>query len=77
MPSAYSRQAAIDPKYEGGFVPDRRSRIAAIRSAFGAFRTLVGKTSGEIAGLFAPVDDEHPTPEKVAWAESLPDFDRR
>ena len=32
---------------------------------------IVGKTSGEIAGLFTQVDEEHPSPEKVAWAEAL------
>jgi hypothetical protein len=31
----------------------------------------VGKTAGQIAGLFAPVDDEHPHAEKVFWAEAL------
>jgi hypothetical protein len=41
------------------------------QSAFGALRTLVGATCGEIAGLFAPVDAEHPNPAKVAWAESV------
>lgn len=31
----------------------------------------VGKTSGTISGLFAPVDEDHPEPQKVAWAEAL------
>jgi hypothetical protein len=32
---------------------------------------VVGNPFGEIGGLFAPVTDEHPDPQKVAWAESL------
>jgi hypothetical protein len=32
---------------------------------------VVGTTSGVIAGLFASVDDEHPHPEQVAWAEAV------
>jgi len=32
---------------------------------------VVGKLSGSIAGLFAPVTDEHPEPTKVSWAEAV------
>lgn len=32
---------------------------------------VVGKAFGQISGLFAPTDDEHPNPEKVFWAEAL------
>jgi hypothetical protein len=39
-------------------------------SSFSALQKIVGKTSGEIAGLFTRVDDEHPKPDKVAWAEA-------
>lgn len=31
----------------------------------------VGKLSGTIAGLFAPVTDDHPEPAKVSWAEAV------
>lgn len=31
----------------------------------------VGKLSNTILGLFPPVDDEHPEPQKVSWAEAL------
>lgn len=31
----------------------------------------VGKMSGTIAGLFAPVSEEHPEPAKVSWAEAV------
>lgn len=31
----------------------------------------VGKLSGTISGLFAPVTDEHPEPQKVSWAEAV------
>lgn len=31
----------------------------------------VGKLSGTVAGLFAPVTDEHPEPAKVSWAEAV------
>ncbi len=41
------------------------------QSPFQAMRKIVGKTSGQIAGLVAPVDDRHPTPETVHWAEAL------
>lgn len=32
--------------------------------------SALGKLTGQITGLFAPVDDEHPSPEKVFWAEA-------
>ncbi len=32
---------------------------------------VVGKESGVITGLFAPVTEEHPIPEKVSWAEAV------
>lgn len=32
---------------------------------------VVGKFHGEIAGLFAPTDDNHPELEQVSWAEAL------
>ena len=32
---------------------------------------IVGKTSGQIAGLFAPITEHKPEPERVSWAESL------
>jgi hypothetical protein len=32
---------------------------------------VVGKTVGQIDGLFTPVDDEHPHPETVSWAEAV------
>lgn len=38
---------------------------------FGALEKIVGKTSGVIDGLFTHVDEEHPNPEKIAWAEAL------
>jgi len=34
-------------------------------------RGVVGTTTGVIAGLFTLVDDEHPDPEQVAWAEAM------
>ncbi|GGB58461.1 hypothetical protein GCM10010833_11540 [Blastomonas aquatica] len=33
--------------------------------------SALGKLTGPITGLFAPVDDEHPTPVKVFWAEAV------
>jgi hypothetical protein len=41
------------------------------QSPFVGLQKTVGKTSGQIAGLFAPVDEIHPHPEKVFWAEAL------
>jgi SIR2-like domain len=32
---------------------------------------IVGKASGTIAGLFTPATEDHPQPEKVAWAEAV------
>ncbi|MFW2374720.1 MAG: hypothetical protein ACN4GM_16460 [Gammaproteobacteria bacterium] len=32
---------------------------------------VVGKESGIITGLFAPLNDDHPTPEQVSWAEAV------
>ena len=40
-------------------------------AAFEALRKIVGNISGEIAGLFTPVDAEYPYADKVAWAEAL------
>ena len=34
-------------------------------------REIIGSTSGMIAGLFAPVTEDHPQPEKVTWAEAV------
>lgn len=33
--------------------------------------SAIGKLTGQVTGVFAPVDDEHPTPEKVFWAEAV------
>jgi SIR2-like domain len=41
------------------------------QSALAALQTVVGKTTGKMAGLFAPVDEEHPHPEQMFWAEAL------
>jgi hypothetical protein len=41
------------------------------QSGLAALQKVVGKTAGQIVGLFAPVDDDHPAPEKVFWAEAL------
>lgn len=46
-------------------------RHSADLAPFSALQKIVGKISGEIPGLFTRVDDEHPTPDKVAWAESV------
>jgi hypothetical protein len=40
-------------------------------AALESLHKVVGKTAGQIAGLFTPVDDEHPHPEKVFWAEAV------
>lgn len=49
-------------------IADRRS---GDQSPFAALQAVVGKASGDVAGLFTPVDEEHPHPEKVAWAEAI------
>lgn len=41
------------------------------QAALEALHKVVGKTTGQIAGLFATVDDDHPDPEKVFWAEAV------
>jgi hypothetical protein len=41
------------------------------QSGLAALQKVVGKTAGQIVGLFASVDDDHPAPEKVFWAEEL------
>jgi hypothetical protein len=38
---------------------------------FDALQTAVGKLFGEVDGLFTPIDEEHPHPHKVAWAEAV------
>jgi len=32
---------------------------------------LVGRTSGTVPSIFAPVTEDHPVPEKVTWAEAV------
>ncbi|MGH6614437.1 hypothetical protein [Sphingomonas sp.] len=34
-------------------------------------RAVLGRLTGQIAGLFAPVDNEHPEPAKIFWAEAV------
>jgi hypothetical protein len=41
------------------------------QSALDAMHKVVGKYAGQIEGLFAPVDEDHPHPEKVHWAEAV------
>jgi hypothetical protein len=41
------------------------------QAALEPLHKVVGKTAGQIAGLYTPVDDEHPHPEKVFWAEAV------
>jgi len=41
------------------------------QSALSPLQRVVGKTTGQIAGLFTLVDEENPEPEKVFWAEAL------
>lgn len=44
---------------------------SAEQSAMSPLQRIVGKTTGQIAGLFTLVDEENPEPEKVFWAEAL------
>jgi SIR2-like domain len=55
-------------RHDSFLIVDRHSTN---QSAFSALHAIVGKIFGEISGLFTPVDDEHPHPEKVAWAEAV------
>jgi hypothetical protein len=32
--------------------------------------SLLGRLTGQVEGLFAPVDDEYPNPERIFWAEA-------
>ena len=41
------------------------------QSIFVKLHEAVGKPFGQIAGLFAPVDEEHSQPQKVHWAEAV------
>jgi hypothetical protein len=41
------------------------------QSPFSRLHDVVGKISGQIPGLFTPVDEDHPHPEKVHWAEAV------
>lgn len=41
------------------------------QSHFAALHGVVGKISGQIPGLFTAVDDDHPHPDKVHWAEAV------
>lgn len=44
---------------------------AEAQGALQPLHSVVGKPFGEIAGLFAPVTEDHPNPERVYWAEAL------
>ncbi|MFB9952719.1 SIR2 family protein [Rhizobium puerariae] len=39
--------------------------------ALAPLQRVVGKVSGRIAGLFSPIDHDHPDSEPVSWAEAL------
>lgn len=41
------------------------------QSTLDAMHSVVGKFSGQIAGMFTPVDESHPHPERVHWAEAI------
>ncbi len=41
------------------------------QSPFYKLQGMVSKTSGQIPGLFTAVDDDHPHPEKIHWAEAV------
>jgi hypothetical protein len=41
------------------------------QSPFSRLHDVVGKISGQIPGLFTAVDEDHPHPEKVHWAEAV------
>jgi hypothetical protein len=45
--------------------------LAREQSALDPLRRVVHRTSGLIEGLFTQVDEEHPEPEKIYWAESV------
>ncbi len=40
-------------------------------SALAPLHAVIGKPSGVIAGLFTPVDAEHPEPQRISWAEAV------
>lgn len=44
---------------------------AADLSPLQPLASILGRLTGQVSGLFAPVDDEHPTPERVFWAEAV------
>ncbi|MBZ9857984.1 SIR2 family protein [Mesorhizobium sp. CA13] len=44
---------------------------SANQSALAPLQSVVGRTTGQIAGLFTLVDEGNPQPEKVFWAESV------
>jgi hypothetical protein len=41
------------------------------QSPFVDLSSFVGKISGEISGLFTAVDEDHPHPQKIHWAEAV------
>jgi hypothetical protein len=41
------------------------------QSPFSKLQGLVGKSSGQIPGLFTAIDEDHPHPEKIHWAEAV------
>jgi hypothetical protein len=47
------------------------NRHSSYRAMLDPLQKVVGKTAGQIDGLFAPVDDQHAYPEKVFWAEAV------
>jgi hypothetical protein len=55
-------------RYDLFLIADNRSPYA---DALAGLKSVVGATAGVIAGLFSPVDERHPAPQQVAWAEAL------
>ncbi len=49
-------------------IADAHSRDQA---ALEGLNKAVGKTAGQITGLFTPIDDDYPYAEKVFWAEAV------
>jgi hypothetical protein len=55
-------------RYDASLVADDH---AGVQSDLQPLANIVGKTSGIIPGLFAPVTEDNPVLEKVTWAEAV------
>lgn len=69
--AAFARSAPVIPRTNSRSSWLIAAPEADSESALAPLHSAIGKPSGVIAGLFAPIDDDHPEPQRVSWAEAV------